>query len=338
VNNLSNRQFRLLSRPVGHVLHSDFEYGASRVGRPALGQLLVQVHYLSLDPGMRGWMNAGESYQPPVAIGEVMRAFGIGTVMESYSDRFSVGDVVVGLTGVQDYATADARMFTRVEPTLATMPRFLGALGLSGMTAYFGLLDIGQPRPQDCLVVSAAAGAVGALVGQIGRIYGCRVIGIAGGERKCRYLQEELGFDMAIDYRDGDLGRSLHAACPTGVDIFFDNVGGEILDQVLNRLAPKARVIICGAVSQYNCAKTAKGPANYLSLVTNRARMEGFLVFDYAARYGEASTALAGWLNSGALKAREHVISGLERFPDAFGRLFTGDHLGKLVLEVRPPG
>ena len=332
------RQFRLLSRPVGHVLRGDFEYCTSPVGRPAVGQVLVQVHYLSLDPGMRGWMNAGNSYLPPVAIGEVMRAFGIGTVVESLHERFSAGDVVVGLTGVQNFAVADATGFTRVDPSLAPLPRFLGALGLSGMTAYFGLLDVGQPRPGDCLVVSAAAGAVGALAGQIGKIYGCRVVGITGGEHKRHYLQDELGFDAVIDYRAEDVGRSLQTACPAGVDIFFDNVGGEILDQVLKRLAPKARVIVCGAVSQYNCAGAALGPANYLSLLTNRARMEGFLVFDYAPRYGEASTALAAWLNSGALKAREHVVRGLEGFPEAFGRLFTGEHLGKLVLEVQPPG
>ena len=338
MTNLLNRQFRLQSRPVGRVLRGDFEYCKSHVERPAAGQLLVQVHYLSLDPGMRGWMNAGKSYMPPVAIGEVMRAFGIGTVIESLSEQFSAGDVVVGLTGVQDFAVADATAFTQVDPTLAPLPRFLGALGLSGMTAYFGLLDVGQPRRGDCLVVSAAAGAVGALVGQIGRIHGCRVVGIAGGERKCRYLREELGFDVAIDYRVEDLGRSLQAACPAGADIFFDNVGGEILDQVLTQLALKARVIICGAVSQYNCTGAAPGPANYLSLLSNRARMEGFLVFDYAPRYGEAGRALAGWLNSGALKAREDVVRGLEGFPEALGRLFTGEHLGKLVLEVQPPG
>jgi NADPH-dependent curcumin reductase CurA len=333
-----NRQFRLRRRPVGRPSRNDFELCTTGIEPPAAGQILVRVHYLSLDPGMRGWMDEGRSYMPPVAIGEVMRAFGIGTVLASRSELFAPGEVAVGLTGVQDFSVADAVNFSRIDPALAPLPRFLGALGLSGMTAYFGLLDIGQPRSGDCLVVSAAAGAVGALVGQIGRIHGCRVVGIAGGQRKCRYLRDELGFDVAIDYRAEDVGQALQAACPAGVDIYFDNVGGEILDQVLARLAPQARVVICGAISQYNRAGRVQGPANYLSLLVRRARMQGFLVFDYAPRYSEASAALAGWLSSGALKADEDVDRGLETFPEALGKLFTGEHLGKLVLEVQQPG
>ena len=330
----SNRQWRLAARPKGMVQPSDFRRTVEPVPAPADGQALVRVEYLSLDPAMRGWMNEGKSYVPPVGIGEVMRALGIGRVIASRDASLKEGDVVTGVVGVQEYAALAARELTRVDERLAPLPRWLGALGMPGMTAYFGLLDVGQPRAGETVVVSGAAGAVGSLVGQIARIKGCRVVGIAGGEAKCRYLVEELGFDGAIDYKLKEVRARLKELCPRGIDVYFDNVGGEILDVALGLLARKARVVICGAISQYNNAAGPVGPKNYLSLLVNRARMEGFVVFDYASRYASAATELAGWLSDGKLKTREDVEVGLDRFPEVLLKLFTGENAGKLVLEV----
>jgi NADPH-dependent curcumin reductase CurA len=241
----------------------------------------------------------------------------------------------MGLTGLQDYAVMAAKDLVRIDPRLAPLPRFLGALGGSGMTAYFGLLDVGQPKAGETVVVSAAAGSVGSLVGQIARIQGCRAIGIAGGPEKCAYVRDELGFDGVIDYKHENVAAGLKQHCPKGIDVYFDNVGGEILDLALGRLARKARVVICGAISQYD-SRDAPGPKNYLSLLVNRARMEGFIVFDYAARYAEAARAIAGWMAEGRLKASEQVEDGLENFPDVVLKLFRGENTGKLVLRVDP--
>jgi len=238
------------------------------------------------------------------------------------------------MTGVQDYAIAKAKEVNKVDPRLAPLPRFLGALGMPGLTAYFGLLDIGQPKEGETVVVSAAAGAVGAVVGQIARIKGCRVVGIAGGPEKCRYVVEELGFDAAVDYKHEDVRAALARHCPKGVDIYFDNVGGEILDIALSMLARRARVIVCGAVSQYNNLEAIQGPRNYMSLLVNHGRMEGFVVFEYAARYPEGMQALAGWAMAGKLKAREDIVEGLETFPDTLQKLFRGENFGKLVIKV----
>ncbi len=322
MSTLQNRQFKLVSRPVGMVKRSDFDFVTTPAPEPGPGEALVRVQYLSLDPAMRGWMNAGKSYVPPVGIGEVMRAGGIGRVVASNDPALAVGDTVVGMTGVQDYALGKANEWTKVDPRLAPLPRFLGALGMPGLTAYFGLMDIGQPKEGETVVVSAAAGAVGAVVGQIAKIKGCRVIGIAGGPDKCAYVTGELGFDAAIDYKNEDVRTALARHCPKGIDIYFDNVGGEILDIVLSMLARRARVIICGAISQYNNLEGMQG------------RMEGFVVFYYAARYGEGMKALAGWAMSGQLKAREDVVDGLEMFPETLQRLFRGENFGKLVLKV----
>jgi NADPH-dependent curcumin reductase CurA len=316
------------------VKRSDFEFVTTPAGEPGPGEALVKVLYLSLDPAMRGWMNAGKSYVPPVGIGEVMRAGGIGSVVASNDPSLAVGDTVVGMTGVQDYAVAKAKELTKVDPRLAPLPRFLGALGMPGLTAYFGLLDIGQPKEGETVVVSAAAGAVGAVAGQIARIKGCRAVGIAGGPDKCRYIVDELGFDAAIDYKNEDVRAGLARHCPKGIDIYFDNVGGDILDIVLSILAYRARVIICGAVSQYNNLESIEGPRNYMSLLINHARMEGFVVFYYAARYPEGMKALAGWTLAGKLKAREHIVEGLETFPDTLQKLFRGENFGKLVIKV----
>ena len=316
------------------VKRGDFEFVTTPAAEPGPGEALVRVLYLSLDPAMRGWMNEGRSYIAPVGLGEVMRAGGIGRVVVSKDSSLAVGDTVVGMTGVQDYAIANAKGLTKVDSRLAPLPRYLGALGMPGLTAYFGLLDIGQPKEGETVVVSAAAGAVGGVVGQIARIKGCRAIGIAGGPDKCRYIVEELGFDASIDYKNEDVRAALAQHCPKGIDIYFDNVGGDILDIVLSALARRARVIICGAISQYNARESIQGPRNYLSLLINHALMEGFVVFDYAARYPEGMQALAGWTLNGKLKAREDIVEGLETFPDTLQKLFRGDNFGKLVIKV----
>ncbi|WLG83554.1 NADP-dependent oxidoreductase [Pseudomonas cucumis] len=328
-----NRQFLLAKRPVGAATRETFTYQEVPVGEPAAGQILVKNEYLSLDPAMRGWMNEGKSYIPPVGIGEVMRALGVGKVIASNNPGFVVGDYVNGALGVQDYFLGEPRGFYKVDPKLAPLPRYLSALGMTGMTAYFALLDVGAPKAGDTVVLSGAAGAVGSIAGQIAKIKGCRVIGIAGGADKCKFLIDELGFDGAIDYKNEDVHAGLKRECPKGVDVYFDNVGGDILDAVLSRLNMKARVVICGAISQYN-KEAVKGPANYLSLLVNRARMEGFVVMDYAAQFGAAGQEMAGWMAKGQLKSKEDIVEGLETFPETLMKLFSGENFGKLVLKV----
>jgi NADPH-dependent curcumin reductase CurA len=330
---LTNRAFRLAARPVGQPKPSDWTFAEEPVPELADGQILVEVRYLSLDPAMRGWMNDVPSYIRPVGIGEVMRAGGAGRVAATRHPGFAIGDAVVGMFGVQAWAVSDGRGVTRVDEGLAPLPVYLGTLGMTGLTAYFGLLDIGRPEPGQTVVVSGAAGAVGMVAGQIARIKGCRVVGIAGGPDKCAWLTGELGFDAAIDYRAGSVKAALRERCPDGVHVYFDNVGGDILDAVLARLARGARVVICGAISQYN-AEQVKGPSNYLSLLVNRASMQGMVVFDYADRYPEAIREMAGWMADGSLRSREHVVRGLETFPERLGMLFRGENIGKLVLEV----
>jgi len=329
---LVNHQFKLARRPVGMVQRSDFEYAEAPVPEPADGEVLVKILYISLDPAMRGWMNEGKSYIPPVGIGEVMRAGAVGRVITSRDPGIAVGDHVVGALGVQEYAVAKAKQLTKVDPGRAPLPVYLGTLGMPGMTAYFGLLEVGRPKAGDTVVVSGAAGAVGQVVGQIAKIKGCRVVGIAGGQEKCDYLRS-IGFDAAIDYKHEDLKAALRQHCPKGVDVYFDNVGGEILDTVLTHLAMHARIVICGAISQYNEARM-KGPSNYMSLLVNRASMTGMVVFDYASRYGEAAREMAGWMAAGQLNSREDIVAGLETFPDTLLKLFKGENTGKLVLKV----
>ncbi|MBV9943621.1 MAG: NADP-dependent oxidoreductase [Solirubrobacterales bacterium] len=336
--NAVNAQWRLAARPLGLPKDSDWEYVEEPAAEPADGQFRVAVEYLSLDPAMRGWMNEGRSYVPPVGIGEVMRAFGLGRVTESRHPDFSVGEHVSGVFGVQRYVISDGRNVNRVDTSLAPAPVHLGALGMTGLTAYFGLLDVGRPEPGQTVVVSGAAGAVGSVAGQIARIKGCRAVGIAGGPAKCAWLVEELGFDAAIDYKRGDLRADLRRHAPDGVDVYFDNVGGGTLDEVLRRLARGARVVICGAISQYNAREAPRGPANYMQLLVERASMTGFLVFDYTDRYGEAIAQLAGWRRAGELRSREDVVRGdLEDFPEVFLRLFRGENTGKLILQLDEP-
>jgi NADPH-dependent curcumin reductase CurA len=333
----TNHQIRLSARPVGLPKNSDWEHTEEPVGEPGDGEVLVRVNYLSLDPAMRGWMNEGRSYVPPVGLGEVMRAGGVGTVVASGHADFAAGDHVVGQTGIQEYARLDARGLTKVDPSLAPLPVYLGTLGMPGQTAYWGLLEIGRPQPGQTVVVSGAAGAVGGVVGQIARLKGSRAVGIAGGEAKCRHVVEELGFDACIDYKAGNVAAELRRHCPNGIDVYFDNVGGEILDACLAQLAMRARIPLCGAISQYNSTEGMQGPRNYMSLLVNRASMTGFLVFDYADRYGEAAREMAVWLQEGRLKTFEDVApGGVQAFPETFLRLFRGENLGKLVLEVAP--
>ncbi len=332
--NLINHQFRLAARPVGLPKRSDWNYTEEPVREPGPGEVLVKVLYLSLDPAMRGWMNEGKSYIEPVKIGDVMRAFGAGRVMASNNPGFSVGDHVTGVFGIQEYAMSDGKGLNKIDPNLLPLPVFLSALGITGLTAYFGLLEVGQAKAGDTVVISGAAGATGMVVGQIAKIKGCRAVGIAGGPQKCAYLTKELGFDAAIDYKSEDVSKALRQHCPNGVNVYFDNVGGDILDAVLAQLARGARVVICGAISQYNSTTGIKGPSNYLSLLINSARMEGFIVFNYASRYGEAAREMAGWIAAGKLKSREDVVEGFQTFPDPLLKLFRGENVGKLMLKV----
>jgi NADPH-dependent curcumin reductase CurA len=331
---LTNHQFRLAARPQGLPKRSDWNYVEEPVKDPGPGQILIKILYISLDPAMRGWMNDGKSYVPPVGIGEVMRAGALGKVIASQNPGYAVGDHVVGMFGMQEYALSDGKGLNKVDPRLAPLPVYLGTLGMPGMTAYFGLLDVAALKPGDTVVVSGAAGAVGMPVGQIAKIKGCRVIGIAGGPEKCQYVVKELGFDACIDYKHEDVKEALKQHCPKGVDVYFDNVGGEILDIVLTQINRGARIPICGAISQYNSTTGFKGPSNYMSLLVNRARMEGFVVFDFAARYGEAAREMAGWMAQGKLKSREDVVAGLETFPETFLKLFKGENFGKLMIKV----
>ena len=339
ITTLSNTQIRLASRPVGLPTRDNWRITSEGVSEPGPGGVLVKTHFLSLDPAMRGWMNEGKSYIPPVAIDAVMRASGVGQVIASNNPAFAVGDHVSGGLDVQAYCQIPGDQIKRsglvkIDRRLGSPTQWLNVLGMPGMTGYFGLMDVGQPKPGETVVVSGAAGAVGQTVGQLAKIKGCRVVGIAGGKAKCDWVVNELGFDACIDYKAGDVKAGLKEHCPKGVDIYFDNVGGEILDAVLTRIGRGARIIICGAISQYNNTTPVKGPANYLSLLVNRARMEGIVVFDYADRYHLAVAEMAAYLLDGRMKSKEDVVSGLEAFPQTLLKLFNGENFGKLVLKV----
>jgi NADPH-dependent curcumin reductase len=329
-----NHQVRLAARPVGLPKPSDWSHTEEPVPEPGDGEVLVRIAYVEMDPAMRGWMNDARSYMPPVGIGDVMRALAAGEVIVSNSPALAVGDHVTGLLGVQEYAVAHGGGLVKVDTALAPLPVFLGTLGMPGMTAYFGLLDIGRPESGNTVVVSGAAGSVGGVVGQIAKLKDCRVVGIAGGSEKCRYVVEELGFDAAIDYKAQDVSAGLGEHCPQGIDIYFDNVGGDILDAALVHLARNARVVVCGAISQYNTTGAVQGPSNYLSLLVNHASMTGFVFSDYLDRYAPGAAEMAGWFAEGKLGSREDVAEGLENFPDTLLRLFRGENTGKLVLKL----
>ncbi len=313
---------------------SNWNYVEEAIVEPKEGEVLVKVLYVSLDPAMRGWMSEGKSYVPPVGIGEVMRALGAGKVMASKFPGIAVGDYVGGMFGVQEYAVVLGKAVNKIDAPANELPVYIGGLGMPGMTAYFGLLDIGKPEAGNMVVVSGAAGSVGSMVGQIAKIKGCQVVGIAGGAEKCNYLTHELAFDAAIDYKSENVFAALRKDCRNGIDVYFDNVGGEILDAALANLARHARVVICGAISQYNNTTPIKGPANYLSLLVNRASMTGMLVSDFMARAGEARAAMAQWRKEGKLKTREDIVEGLRTFPETLLMLFTGQNDGKLMIRA----
>ena len=330
-----NRQWRLAARPVGMFKDSDFQWTQEPVRELKEGELLVHNEYLSLDPTNRGWANEMDTYLPAVKLGDVMRGGSIGVVEESRNPNFNVGDHVSGLLGWQEYAISDGTGIGKL-PEIPGMPltAHLGLFGHIGLTAYYGLLDVGQPKAGETLVVSAAAGAVGSLVGQIGKIVGCRVVGIAGADEKCRWLTDDLGFDAAINYKQENVFEALKRECPNGIDVYFENVGGEILESVLALINLGARISMCGMISQYNATDRRAGPSNLFMLIVKRARMQGFLVSDYMSRAGEAMTALGRWYMEGKIKYRVDVVEGLEQTPRAVNKLFDGSNQGKLVVKV----
>ncbi len=331
----SNRQWLLARRPDGLVTEEDFRLVESPAPVPADGEVLVRNQYLSVDPTQRGWM-AGDTYLPAVKIGDVMRSFAVGEVVESRHPGFRPGQVVQGLFGWQELAIARPGSSSSPTPVPAGIPveTAMSALGLTGLTAYFGLLEVGRPKAGETVVVSGAAGATGSVAAQIARIHGCRVVGIAGGPEKCAYLVGELGLDGAIDHRAGGIGKRLRELCPKGVDVFFDNVGGEALDAVLASLAMRGRIVLCGGIAHYNDTRPSPGPSNYLNLVVKRGRMEGFLVLDYLSRAGEAVSALSGWLREGRLKDRVDVVEGIDKAPAALLRVFAGRNQGKQLVRL----
>jgi NADPH-dependent curcumin reductase CurA len=334
-----NRQLLLAKRPVGEPTPTDFEIVEAEPPALGDGEALVKVLQISLDPAMRGWMRDTPSYVPPVGLGEVMRAGTTGVVLESNSERVAAGDFVVGMLGVQEQGVASDGALTKVDTNVAPLETYLGGLGMPGLTAYFGLTEVGELKEGDTVVVSGAAGAVGSVAGQLAKAMGAsKVVGIAGGPGKCGWIVDDLGFDAAIDYKSESVGRRLHELCPDGINVYFDNVGGDILDAALANLAWGARVVICGAISQYNAEDGMQGPKNYMMLLVRRARMQGFLVFDYVDKYGEALRTMAGWRNDGTLKTREEIVEGdLEDFQPTLMKLFNSENTGKLVLQIAKP-
>jgi NADPH-dependent curcumin reductase CurA len=335
-----NRQWVLARRPHGVVTEENFEYREGPIPQPEDGQVLLRTLYLSFDPTQRGWMEDRESYMPPVAIGEPMRAGAVAQVVESRHPDFAAGDLVQTLGGWQDFQVVDgtaagwglSRLPEGITPQMA-----LGVLGTTGQTAYFGMLDLGQPKPGETVLVSGAAGATGSVAGQIARIKGCRVVGIAGGAEKCAWLKDEARFDDVIDYKAEDVDRRIGESCPNRVDVFFDNVGGAILEAALNHINMRARIVLCGGIANYNATEPQPGPTNLLNLIVMRARMEGFIVIDYVDRFLEGVEALSGWLASGELVHRDDVQEGFENIPATLNRLFTGQNLGKQLLKIADP-
>jgi NADPH-dependent curcumin reductase CurA len=330
----TNRQWRLAARPTGLFKETDFKLTEEPVPDPGEGKVLVRNLYLSLDPTNRGWASM-DTYLPAVAIGDVMRGIGIGAVEKSRHAKFQDGDIVQGMLGWQQYALSDGAGLT-VLPKNPNIPltAYFGLFGHIGLTAYYGLLDVGRPKAGETLVVTAAAGAVGSIAGQIGKIKGCRVVGIAGSDEKCRWITQDLGFDAAVNYKKEPVLESLKKHCPNGIDIDFENVGGEILDNVLALINLKGRIVLCGLISQYNADRPVPGPYNFANILVRRARVEGFIVLDYLDRGQEAMTELGKWLMEGRIKYRVEVIEGIEQAPRAVNKLFDGSHQGKLIIKL----
>ena len=330
-----NRILKLARRPVGIPVLADWRIVEEPVRAPVLGECVVTVDHISIDPAMRGWINDVSSYVPTVRIDQVMRALGVGRVVQSRNDRLPVGTVVQGLLGVQRFAVIDGQWLNSVDESLGSARSHLGILGQTGFTAYFGLFSVGKPIAGDTVVVSAAAGAVGSVVGQLARLAGCRVIGVAGGPEKCRFIREELGFDGAVDYKTENVQEALRELCPTGIDVYFDNVGGLVLEAALANLALHARLVICGAISQYNAKVAMPGPSNLWQLLVKRAVMEGFLVIDHTDNFPVARARLSKWLRHDNLRELETVVQGdVDDFPEVLLDLFRGDNVGKLVLTL----
>ncbi|HEY7794324.1 MAG TPA: NADP-dependent oxidoreductase [Gaiellaceae bacterium] len=331
-----NRQVTLAARPEGFPQESDFALVESELPAPGPGDVLVQAHWLSVDPYMRGRMSTARSYARPTEIGEPMTGQVVGQVVESHDSRFAAGDWVLGQLGWQDYAAVRGGILRKLDPDVAPVQTALHVLGATGLTAYFGLFDVGQPTPGDTIVVSGAAGAVGQLVGQLARIAGCRrIVGIAGSAEKVADLTDVYGYDVGIDYKRDDVNAALKEACPQGVDVYFDNVGGALSETVFRRLALGARVPVCGQISQYNLSQPDLAPRNLGFLIVFRARLQGFLVSDYAHRFPEALKRLGGWLAEGRLRYREDVTEGLENAPAAFMGMLRGENRGKALVKLR---
>lgn len=328
-----NKVLRLKKRPIGFPDEDTWELSEEILPSLNEGEILIENNYISLDPAMRGWMNETRSYIEPVKIGDVMRAGSIGKVIESNNPKFSEGDVVSGGSGVQKYSINDGMGFFKIYPGKLDLPVFIGTLGMPGMTAYFGILEVGKIKEGETVLVSAAAGAVGSIVGQIAKIKGCKVVGITGGKEKCDYVVNELGFDGCIDYKNESVKSGIKKECPNGIDVYFDNVGGDILDSALIFINKYARIVVCGAISQYN-ETSAKGPDNYLSLLFNRGTMTGMVVFDYVKKYPIAVEEMSNWILEGKLKSKEDIYDGIENFYEIFKKLFNGDKKGKLILKV----
>jgi NADPH-dependent curcumin reductase len=331
----SHRVIKMASHPDGALEDDDFDLVDERVPEPADGEALVRTLYLSLDPAIRVWMNGIDTYVPGIQVGDVMRAGGLGEVVQSRNAAYTEGDLVFGMMQWSEYCIARAGpdgMMTlpRQEPITA----FLSVLGVTGLTAYFGMFDVAQPKEGETVVVSGAAGAVGSVAGQIGKIIGCRVVGIAGGPEKCAWITDELGFDAWIDYKSEDVATRLRETCPDGIDVFFDNVGGEILDAVLGQINLHARIALCGAISQYDTAELSPGPRNFINLIPQRGRVEGFILLDYRDRFVDAILQLGQWVQEGRIRYAEDIVDGLENAPAAFRRLFTGENTGKLIVKV----
>lgn len=330
---MKHTQILLANRPEGMVKDSDFNMVISEIPTLENGQVLIQIHYISLDPAIRGWMNAGTTYMPGVVIGSVMRAFSAGEIIESKNENFPAGTFVEGLLGATSHAVSDGKGLKILDLTKGNIPQHLGVLGMPGMTAYFGLLERGQPQAGETVFVSGAAGVVGSTVGQIAKIKGCTVIGVAGGKEKCAYLLS-IGFDVVIDYKSQNIDEALKKHCPAGINVYFDNIGGEMLDIALANLATGARVVICGAMSQYNNPTDVKGPKNYMKIVTARGQMNGIIVFDFLERFPAAVKDISTWIADGKIHSKEHIIEGIENFPLALRMLFEGKNFGKLLIKL----
>ena len=333
---MTNRKILLVERPVEMFTDASFQVVEEPVPEPGDGEALVKIEYFSLDPTMRGWARDEPSYLPPVQLGEVMRGGAAGRVVRSNNPAFPVGSGVMGLLGWQEYALVGGNSggLANALPDGIDLVDSLSLYGSTGITAYFGVTDVGQAKAGETFVVSGAAGGVGTIAGQVAKIIGCRVIGIAGGKEKCRFVVEELGFDACIDYKEGDITDALREACPDGIDVYFDNVGGDILNVALAQMKDFGRIVACGMISGYNDAERPPGPSNIFNIVTKRLRMQGFIVIDYLPRFGEAALQLGIWAAEGKIKNRVHVVEGFLSAPSAINLLFTGGNVGKLVVKL----